>query len=102
MTWHLINLSFDPVHELDEQFDIRNELVIEKFHRQAALEVRNHWNAKEQAGNLADDNTFMKVGMDDVRPEPSANPNYFPQQEKVDIELVERRASRQFLVPRDE
>jgi hypothetical protein len=102
MTRHLINFFFDPVHELYQQFHIGNELVIKKFHRQAALKVSNHWNAKDQAGNLADDNTFMKMSMDDIGPEPAANPKDFPQQKKVDIELVERRTCRQFLVPGNE
>jgi hypothetical protein len=63
--------------------------VIKKFHRQAALKVSNHRNSKEAAGNLADDNTFMKMSMDDIGPEFSANPKNFPQQKKVDVELVD-------------
>jgi hypothetical protein len=94
MARHLVNLSFDPVHELYQQSQVGNELVIEKLDRQATLKISNHWNPKKQARNLADDNTFMKMGMDDVRPEFVTYLNDFPQQEKIDIKLVKRRTCR--------
>jgi len=76
----LIDLFLNPVQRIHQYFDIRNELVIKKFHGQTALNVSNHWNLKQPTGNLADDNTFMKMSMDNIGPKASANPKNFPEQ----------------------
>ncbi len=67
--------------------------------RQAALKIADHRDAEQLADDPADRRPFVQVAVDHVRPELPGNAPRLDQQQRVDIELVPRRAGRQLVVP---
>ena len=75
--------------------------VIGDLAGEAALEIGDQGRASRAADELPDEHPFVQMRMDDVRAEAGGGLEAGHDQEAVDVELVRRRAGREFLVPGD-